>query len=195
MSKHIKIIVTGDGSVGKTSMLLRYTDDKFMENYEATVFDSYSVQVRVDQITYTLDLTDTAGQEDYDAMRPLTYSSADVFLLCFDTLNPDSLENLKTKWIPEKDERNKDTPFIIVGTKTDLREDKSKVEALLNKTGKSPIQAVDLEGKESDYAGCIKIMECSAKSGIGVKQIFDEAVRYVILDRLKKERKKKCIIS
>ena len=194
-NKHIKIIVTGDGSVGKTSMLLRYTDDKFQDNYEATVFDSYSVQVRVDNVTYTLDLTDTAGQEDYDAMRPLTYSSADIFLLCFESTNPDSLENLKNKWIPEKNEKNKDKPFIIVGTKVDLRDDESKVKALLQTTGKSPIYAADMEDMQSEFPGCIKILECSAKSATGVKEVFDEAVRHVILDRIMKERKRKCTIS
>merc|ERR1719187_2647882 len=69
---------------------------------------------------YTLGLFDTAGQEDYDRLRPLSYPQTDVFLVCLSVVSPSSFENVREKWVPEITHHCPKTPFLIVGTQIDL---------------------------------------------------------------------------
>lgn len=66
---------------------------------------------------------DTAGQEDYDRLRPLSYPQTDVFLICFSCLSPQSLENVREKWIPELEHHCPGVPKLVIGTQSDLKQD------------------------------------------------------------------------
>ena len=93
------------------------------------MFDNYVVTVRIGEDPYTLGLFDTAGQEDYDNLRHLCYPNTDVFLMCFSTVNPNSLANIKEKWAVEV-RKYYNAPIVLVGTQTDLRDNQSIIEKL-----------------------------------------------------------------
>ncbi|KAL7417494.1 small GTPase Rac1 [Mrakia frigida] len=192
-NKSIKCVVVGDGAVGKTCALISYTTNAFPGEYIPTVFDNYSAQIVVDGSTVSLQLWDTAGQEDYDRLRPLSYPQTDVFLVCFSLVSPASFENVKTKWIPEIGHHSPSTPVILVGTKLDLREDPQSI-AKLAERRQAPIQYPAATACARDI-GAVKYLECSALTQKGLKTVFDEAIRAVLNPAPKATKKKGgCIV-
>ncbi|KAK2141744.1 hypothetical protein LSH36_1049g00055 [Paralvinella palmiformis] len=188
----IKCVVVGDGTVGKTCMLISYTTDSFPGEYVPTVFDNYTAHIMVDGIAVNLALWDTAGQEDYDRLRPLSYPQTDVFLICFSTVSPSSYENVTTKWYPEVRHHCPDAPILLIGTKIDLREDKEVI-SKLSKQGLSVIKR-DQGLKLSSKIRATKYLECSALTQRGLKQVFDEAVRAVLMPQPPPKPSKKCCL-
>lgn len=135
-----------------------------------------------------LGLWDTAGQEDYDRLRPLSYPQTDVFLMCFSIISPSSFENVSGKWYPEVHHHCPNAPIILVGTKLDLRDDPETMNRLREK-GLSPISEIQGHQKAKEI-GAVKFMECSALTQKGLKNVFDEAIR-VVITPLKKQKSKK----
>ncbi|CAL1703372.1 unnamed protein product [Somion occarium] len=171
----IKCVVVGDGAVGKTCLLISYTTNKFPSEYVPTVFDNYAVTVMIGDDPYTLGLFDTAGQEDYDRLRPLSYPQTDVFLVCFSVTSPASFENVKEKWFPEVHHHCPGVPCLIVGTQIDLRDDPQVLEKLARQKQR-PVTAEQGERLAREL-GAVKYVECSALTQKGLKNVFDE-VRY-----------------
>jgi len=186
----IKLVVIGDGAVGKTCLLISYANNKFPEDYIPTVFDNYVVNLTAGDRNIELGLWDTAGQEEYDRLRPLSYANAQVFLICFSLVNPVSFENVSAKWYPEVMHFCPEVPQILVGTKLDARNDQATIERLKNQ-GQKPVSTE--QGQElARKIKAVRYMECSAKTNEGLKAVFDEAIKAVLFQ---KRRKKRCIVQ
>jgi len=188
-TQNIKLVVVGDGAVGKTCLLIAYTSNSFPREYVPTVFDNYTAHVMVEGKTISLGLWDTAGQEEYDRLRPLSYPSTDVFLLCFSLVNPTSLKNIKTKWLREVRHHCPNAKLILVGTKVDAREDKDTLDKL-QAQGLKPIETIEGENLGKDI-GAIRYMECSALTQKGLKAVFDEAIKAILRPKKGPPPKKK----
>ena len=191
-------------------MLISYTTNKFPEDYVPTIFDNYTAEISVDNNSYILNLFDTAGknatkiteryvnllydknyykknvgQEEYDQLRPLSYPQTDLFIVAFSVTSPASYENVKFKWIPEIKRCAPGVPFILVGTKIDMRDGNKNV----SKANGERL-CHDLNGQS--------YLECSSKTREGLKDVFDIAINTVVLLRKKsmaKVKKRRCIIS
>jgi len=174
----IKCVVVGDGAVGKTCMLMSFSNNTFPQEYVPTVFDNYNTAIMVDDTPYNLGLWDTAGQEEYDRLRALCYPQTDVFLMCFSIISPSSFENIKIRWYPELQHHCPGTPCLLVGTKLDLRDDAAVNESLKSQ-GLAPITK-DQGDSLCRELSCSGYVECSALTQKGLKQVFDEAARIVV---------------
>jgi len=190
--QNIKCVVVGDGAVGKTCLLISYTTNAFPGEYIPTVFDNYSANVMVDGRPVNLGLWDTAGQEDYDRLRPLSYPQTDVFLIAFSIISPHSFDNVKSKWFPEIQHHAPGVPIILVGTKSDLRSDQGMISSLQAKG----LHIVTLEEAEKrrQEIGAGKYLECSALTQEGLKNVFDEAIRAALNKPQGKSKKSGCVM-
>ena len=145
----------------------------------------------VDGKPVNVGLWDTAGQEDYDRLRPLSYPQTDVFLICFSIISPYSFDNVKSKWWPEIQHHAPNVPIILVGTKSDLRNDANMLQQLQAK-GLSVISKEQADARAREIAAkCY--MECSALTQEGLKAVFDAAINAAI-NKPKPKPKSKCTI-
>lgn len=180
----VKCVVVGDGAVGKTCMLISYTEGKFPKEYVPTVFDNYEATIIVEGKEVKFSLWDTAGQEGYARIRTLSYPKTDIFLLCFSVVNHPSFVNVKDRWYVEIKHHCPNVPIILVGTKADLRNDESTLETL-RKDGKSPITDEEANNMVKEL-GALKYLECSALTRQGLKNVFDEALTSVVCQQSNK---------
>jgi small GTP-binding protein len=160
-------------------LLIRYTTDKFPSEYIPTpVIDLIHANLVVCEKPIYMGLWDTVGQNDYDRLRPLCYPQTNVFLICFSIVSPASFENVADKWYPEVAHCCPHTPFILVGTKLDLREDSETIKRL-QENGLMPVSEEKGLAKAREISAS-RYVECSALTEEGIKNVFEEAVYAVI---------------
>nr|XP_023664362.1 rho-related GTP-binding protein RhoF-like [Paramormyrops kingsleyae] len=193
--EELKIVIVGDGASGKTSLLMVYAKGDFPEKYAPSVFEKYATTVTYGGKEILLHLYDTAGQDDYDRLRPLSYQNASVVLICYDVTNPTSFDNVLSKWYPEVNHFCKGVPFILIGCKIDLRKDKEKTRKL-KALDQAPITY--LQGQEvREQINAELYFECSAKYRENVEDIFLEATKLALAAKRKAKqrcKKKTCTI-
>jgi small GTP-binding protein len=183
--ENIKAVVVGDGAVGKSCMLISYTTNAFPHDYVPTVFDNFSANVMFNGKPINLALWDTAGQEDYDRLRPLSYPHTDVFIVCYSVISPASFENVKSKWIPEVRHHCPNAPSMFIGTKSDMRSDESVARALSAK-GLEMVKFEDAK-QLGEEIGAVEVAECSALTQDGLKNVFSHAIEHA--DKAKKSKR------
>lgn len=172
----VKLVVVGDGAVGKTSLLISYATNNFPTDYVPTVFENYTAKKKRGEEHILLHLWDTAGQEEYDRLRPLSYPGADVVLLCFSTVSQASYDAIRDKWAPEVNHYLPEVPHILIGTKIDLREAKhpdpnsGKFEPVTLEAGQT--MAKQIKAK--------KYLEVSSKTREGLEDAFGQAISLVL---------------
>jgi len=172
----VKLVVVGDGAVGKTSLLISYATNNFPTDYVPTVFENYTARKKRNDETILLHLWDTAGQEEYDRLRPLSYPGADVVLLCFSTVSQASYDAIRDKWAPEVNHYIHEVPHILVGTKIDLREaqhpdpNSGKFEPITPEMGQSMAKQIK----------AAKYVEVSSKTRQGLEDVFAQAIDLVL---------------
>ncbi|MEN2500180.1 MAG: hypothetical protein MHMPM18_004347, partial [Marteilia pararefringens] len=178
--QRIKIVPVGDGTVGKTTLSLCFKENRPLkeEFYIATIFDNINCEKRLDNTLYQIEIWDTAGQEDYDKLRPLAYEMTDVVLFIFDTTEPSTLRNIKDKWLKEI-ARYVDNPRVVkilVENKCDLpRNCDNEVDRKL---------LLELRPNFDDF------IETSGKTMQGVNKLFENAIR--IFEQRRSSQKQGC---
>jgi len=187
-----KLVVVGDGQCGKTSLLWVFARGMFPEVFVPTIFESYVMDASVDGRQVEVELWDTAGQEDYDRLRPLSYPNSHVVLICYSIACSDSLENVVEKWFFEVRNFCPGVPFILVGCKKDLRSGHDSIDSI-RRHGQTPVTPEQgrVVAKRIAAHG---FFECSARKGDGIDELFECAVRASLIV-VKPPRRTKCIVA
>ena len=185
----LNMVTVGDSKTGKTTLLSALKDGKVPPNSSIPeIFDTFMHALKVDGQKVNLGLWDTPGGEKYESLRRLSYPKCDVFVVCFSVNSRKSFENVKTKWLPEVKNYAPITPFVIVGTKQDLRPRPSlkRQETPTNPTEDANLQ---LDGQFVHFheglmlaneVGAFAFLECSALGNNGVMEVFQQAARSVL---------------
>jgi Ras-related C3 botulinum toxin substrate 1 len=181
----------GDGAVGKTSFLISFAMEAFPQEYVPTTFDNFNAVYPFEGIEIFLGLWDTAGQADFDKLRPISYRNSDVYLLFYSVVNTTSLENIKERWVDEVTHHSPNAPYFLVGTQIDERENPIVLNDLKQR-GKNFLTHEDGVQAAKDI-GAIGYFEISAKQ-MQFSHLFDDVIRYVInIHRGFKKKKSKCV--
>ncbi|KAI5952409.1 hypothetical protein KGF54_003276 [Candida jiufengensis] len=173
----LKVIILGDSGVGKTSLMQQFVNNKFSQQYKATIgADFLTKEISLDNgKTVTLQIWDTAGQERFQSLGVAFYRGADCCVLCFDVTNEKSLNNLtswKDEFLVQSNVTNpQDFPFIIIGNKIDI-DDSKKIPSLSKKLNQIT---------QNQFGGLnYPVFETSAKDSVNVEQAFEVVAKMAL---------------
>jgi len=163
--REYKLVVVGGGGVGKSCLTIQLIQSHFVDEYDPTIEDSYRKQCVIDEEVALLDVLDTAGQEEYSAMREQYMRTGEGFLLVYSITSRQSFEEIMTFQQQILRVKDKDYfPIIVVGNKCDLE-------------GERQVSKQEGEALARSF-GC-KFIETSAKSRINVDNAFYDLVREI----------------
>ena len=167
----LNILLLGDSCVGKTSLMLRFTDDIFEEICSSTIGAEFkNKEMEINDESIILHILDTAGQERYRAIAKNFMRNVGGIIFVFDLCNKNSFENIK-EWLMAADDTNSNYQKILVGNKLDILEreiDKERAEKFSEKYN-------------------MKYFETSAKDGTNVELIFKEIAKLILSNKPEKE--------
>ncbi|XP_034111090.1 ras-related protein Rab-21 [Drosophila albomicans] len=172
---NFKAVLLGEGCVGKTSLVLRYMEDKFNTQHLSTLQASFVTKkvTLPDERRAQLNIWDTAGQERFHALGPIYYRGSDGALLVYDITDQDSFQKVKS-WVRElKQMRGSEIALIIVGNKTDLEEQR----AIEYETAQRYAQTVGAQ-----------YVETSAKENEGVSELFELLTQLMVEHHVQKQQ-------
>ncbi|KAF8245645.1 structural basis of promiscuous guanine nucleotide exchange By the T-cell essential Vav1, partial [Wilcoxina mikolae CBS 423.85] len=169
----LKLVIVGAGAVGKSSAIVCYTTNRFPQEYVPTVFENYVINCFLEAPSSTrcieLSIWDTAGQEEFGRLRPLCYDQTDVVMICFAIDSMDSFSNAQDIFLEEV-KRFTSCPIVLVGLKSDLREERLKA------TDKKGYPVSYKQGLAMAKAiGAAAYTECSSLRGTGLQETFKVA--------------------
>ena len=172
----MKLTFVGDTTVGKTALLMAWTQGEFPQMYVPTVIDIIKRQQEYEGKVFELTVRDTAGHDDLGRLRPIAYINTDCFVICFDLTQPETLDRARTWWLAEAKCTVKQAPCILVGCKLDLREyiekeaaESGNTQRLQNCISK---ELLIMTAKKCGFEG---YFECSAKELKGLDEVFNTA--------------------
>ena len=161
-----KIVVLGAGGVGKSALCIRFTSEKWMEKYDPTIEDSYRRQFEVDGYARMLDILDTAGQDEYTAMRSQYMRTGQGFIIVYAVDDETSFEEaIKIYEQLIKTKETEKVPVVLAGNKCDLEE--------------AHRQVTTKEGEDKATEWGIPFLETSAKIPVNVDEMFRFLVRKI----------------
>lgn len=160
---HVKCVVVGDTDSEKTKLLRAFTDK---DENDTTVYDNYEKQMMVKDTAINLQLWDTAGQEEYAKLRPLSYPQTDVFVLCFSLASNKSMKCIEKIYLPEIKKHCPEAAYILVGTNSDLRDESSGEDSITTSQG---------EGFQKKI-GAQAYVECSVSKKTNINEVFEAAI-------------------
>jgi len=167
LNQAYKIVVVGGGGVGKSAITIQFIQSYFVTDYDPTIEDSYTKQCVIDDTLAKLDILDTAGQEEFSAMREQYMRSGEGFLLVFSLCSRKSFDELERMYhlvLRSKDREIGMFPMLLVGNKADL--DRSR-----------QVSRQECENMAKQLK--TPFIECSAKNRINIDQAFYELVRLI----------------
>ena len=171
----VKLLLLGDSSVGKTSIIIKYISNKFMDTNIATLgVDYMDKTVDYNNLKVFLQIWDTSGEEKFRSITRNFYRNADGLLVVFDLTCKESFNHVKN-WINEAKEHKNDIKTILVGNKLDL-EDEREVD-----------KETVLKFAEKNN---LKYLETSAKNGKNINNSFKEMIALILNDKTEQEIKK-----
>ncbi|EON67667.1 rho family, other [Coniosporium apollinis CBS 100218] len=166
---------------------------------EPTVFENYVHDIFIDNVHVELSLWDTAGQEEFDRLRSLSYDDTHAIMLCFSVDSPESLENVETKWVGEIAENCPGVKLVLVALKCDLREKPDEDEDGARNAGvhgQPEKMMIDYNRglAVAEKIRALRYLECSARENRGVNEAFTEAARVALSVKSSKESSSKCTV-
>ncbi|KAI0459984.1 ras family-domain-containing protein [Xylaria acuta] len=185
----MRFVFVGDAKCGKSSILLRFYRDTFTLHYKPTKYELFHKGVAVDEQSTDIELWDTAGDVKLEQLGRLSYLAWDAVFLCFSVDSERSFNNARTQWTTQIRRYTRGAPLILVGTKTDQRVGAS-LWAPLYPHLESKITATEGTMTATEI-GAVRYVECSAKTGQGIKGVLEEGVRAVFRRRAAYEKLEK----
>ncbi|CAG7784720.1 unnamed protein product [Allacma fusca] len=168
-TRELNIVVVGDDFCGKSCLIGSYLTNEFSDEYRPNMHETHFTEITLKGKRYNLNIHDIPGSDSYCKVHPCDYPQANCFIVCFAINDENSLKNIQTKWIPEIKHSCPEASFILVGTKSDLK----------NSPSQPVIPLVQCKA-QCKSIGVKSFLECSAKTNEGAQKVFETTIKTVL---------------